>query len=60
VTGIISSQYGVGMGIYLDLDGTGAPALDLLAVDLPFTCCLFYIMLFPPCSIVCTTEYLAL
>jgi hypothetical protein len=60
VIGIISPQYGVGMGIYLDLDRTGAPALNPLAVDLSFTCCLFYIMLFPPCSIARTTEYLTL
>ena len=58
--GIISSQYGVSMGIHLDLDGIGASALDLLAINLPFTCCLFHIMFFSPSSIVHATEYLAL
>ena len=57
---IISPQYGVGMGIHLDLDRTRAPALDLLAVDLPFMHFLFHIMFFSPSSVACATEYLAL
>ena len=56
---IIFTQYSVGMGICLDLDETGAPALDLLAVDLPFTCRLFHIPALPTSSVARATECLA-
>ena len=56
---ILFTQYSVSMGIGLDLDETGAPALDALAVDLPFTCCLFHVILFPARSVACATECLA-
>ena len=57
--GIVFAQYSVGMGVHLDLDEAGTPALDLLTVDLPFTCSLFHVVFFPTCSIACATECLA-
>jgi hypothetical protein len=48
---MVFTRYSVGMGICLDLDETGAPALDLLTVDLPFTCRLFHVMTFPTSSV---------
>ena len=56
---IVFTQYSVGIGICLDLNETGAPALDPLAVDLPFTRCLFHIMAFPASSVAHITECLA-
>ena len=44
---IIFAHYCAGMGIHLDPDVTGAPALDSLTVDLPFTHCLFHVTGFP-------------
>ena len=54
--GIVFAQYSVGMGICLDLDETGAPPLDPLTFDLPFTRCLLHIMAFPASAITCTSQ----
>jgi len=48
VIAIIFPQYSASMGICLDLDKTGAPALDLLTVNLSFTYCHFHVIFFPP------------
>ena len=57
--GSVFTQYSVGMGICLDLDEAGTPALDPLAVDLPFTRGLFHVMAFPASSVTRATECLA-
>jgi hypothetical protein len=56
---IVFTQYSIGMGIHLDLDKAGTPALNLLAVNLPFICSLFHITAFPASSIACIAECLA-
>jgi len=58
VIAIVFLQYSASMGICLDLDKTGASALDLLTVNLPFTYYHFYVIFFPTSSIVCAMEYL--
>jgi hypothetical protein len=55
----IFAQYSAGVGICLDLDRAGTPALDLFAVNLPFTLSLFYITAFPASSVMRATECLA-
>jgi hypothetical protein len=56
---IVFTQYSIGMGICLDLDEAGTPALDPLAVDLPFTRSLFHVIFFPASSVARTAECLA-
>jgi hypothetical protein len=56
---IVFAQYGVSMGVCLNLDVTGAPALNSLAVDLLFTCSLFHIIFFPASSVAHAAECLA-
>ncbi len=56
---IVFPQYSAGMGICLDLNKTGAPALNLLTVNLLFMHCYFHVIFFPTSSIVCTIECLA-
>jgi len=55
----IFAQYGVGVRIRLDLDITGTPAINPLAVDLLFLRCFLLIMLDSSTSIMCTMECLA-
>ena len=55
---VVFTQYCTSIGTCLDLDETGTPALDLLAVDLPFTCCLLYVIDFPTGPVACTAECL--
>jgi hypothetical protein len=56
---IVFTQYSIGMGICLDLDKAGTPALNLLTVDLPFMCSFFHIIFFPTSSIAHAAECLA-
>jgi hypothetical protein len=56
---MVFARYSVGMGIRLDLDKTGAPALDPLTADLPFTCRLFHVTTFPTSSVARAMECLA-
>ena len=56
---IVFTQYSIGMGICLDLDKAGTPALDPLAVDLPFTHSLFHVIFSPASSVARTAECLA-
>ena len=59
MTKLIFAQYGVGMGISLNLNIAGTPTIDLLGVDLPFPCCLLFVMLESSASVACATECLA-
>jgi len=55
----VLAQYGVGMGVRLNLNVTGASALDPFAPDLPFPCSLFLVRLKSPTSVARATECLA-
>jgi hypothetical protein len=55
----VFAQYGVGVGIHLDLDITGTPAIDLLAVDLLFPHHFLLIMLDSSASVTRAMECLA-
>jgi hypothetical protein len=55
----IFAQYGVGVGICLDLDVTGTPAINSLAVDLLFPRRFLLIMLDSSASVTHATECLA-
>jgi hypothetical protein len=55
---MVFTQYSTGMGICLNLDETGAPTLDPLAVNLSFTHCLFYVIVFPASPVARAAECL--
>ena len=55
----IFAQYGVNVGIRLNLNITGTPTIDLLAIDLSFPRCLLLVMLETSASIMRTMECLA-
>ena len=55
---IVFAQYNVSVGICLDLNVTGTPALDPLALDLPFPRRLFHIRFSPTNLITRATERL--
>ena len=57
--GIVFAQYGVGMGVCLNLHVTGTPAIDPLALDLSFPRCLFHIRFGPSEFVTRATESLA-
>jgi hypothetical protein len=54
--GIVFAQYSFGMGICLDLDEAGAPALDPFTFDLPLSRRFFYVMLLPARSVARIVE----
>ena len=54
----VFAQYSVGMGIRLNLDVAGTPALDPLAGDLPFPRCLFLVRFGTADSVTRATECL--
>jgi hypothetical protein len=56
---IVFAQYSFGVGICLDLDETGTPALDPLTVDLPFPRRFFHVMAFPASSVARAMECFA-
>ena len=56
---IVFTQYSIGTGICLDLDETGAPALEPLTFDLPIPCGLLHVTAFPTSSVARATVCLA-
>ena len=55
----VFAQYSVGMGVRLNLNVTGTPALNPLAANLPFPCRLFLVRFSFSESIARATECLA-